>query len=94
MACRKHRQQGSTLTLPCRCRPGFKCVGCDIHLYLKKFREGEKLWDYPPMVTLKKCRDLLALFGDKEGGQDVSFKSWRPGKATSMARIRCPWWRF
>lgn len=86
LACRKHRQEGSVLKFGCRCRPGFNCLKCEIKPYLDKHTVGEKLWSFGPMEILKKCRDVLSKCGDRIGGEQLTFKSWRAGKATSMAR--------
>jgi len=83
---RKHRPNGSVLTRTCRCREVKVCWVCAATKLLSTMVPGQLLWSLKSTVMLQAIRSQLDVLGEGRGASLLTWKSWRAGKATQLAR--------
>ena len=85
---RKHRPHGSRLVRSCRCHePRIKhCLVCAARAYVTGSVAGALLWEFKSSPTLQLLRTQIGLLGSADGQRSLTWKSWRAGKATQLAK--------
>lgn len=89
---RKHRPAGSMLTRSCSCSMTTKrfCWACNIKNLMENKKTGDVLWSYTPLMFLDKVKAALKCLKLEEAWKNISFKSWRAGKATECLKMNMP----
>ena len=89
---RKHMPAGSVMSRPCICEGSEKSVFCLSHRLgpgLSKLQQGQSLFPFTASQCLKRLRSLLSLL-NVPGASCFTFKAFRAGKATALAKSGCP----
>jgi len=88
MAKCKNRPRGSVLRRCCHCqRKGNQvCVVCDMTKLLKDKVPGDLVWKFDGARLISMIKTQLGMLGSKDGEKSFSWKSFRGGKATDMAK--------
>ena len=83
---RKNRSHGSLLTRRCRCSTlaSDVCVYHRALFFLQRFTVGDCLFDFNHQKFLKDVRRFSVILGMPHAS-DITFKSFRAGKATQLA---------
>ena len=71
-------------TVPCHVEDPALCVPCNVGPYLESKQDGERLFNFTAGELLAQLRRLLVLL-QVLGAAQFGLKSFRAGKATSMA---------
>lgn len=89
---RKQSQNSSDLRAACRChdpsnrcRAFGKCLRCTFASHIESIQPGEPLWCFRLPCELSKMKEALTVLGIP-GAENLSFKSWRAGRAIAMAK--------
>ena len=83
---RKHRPRGSKLMITCRCAEVKHCLVCTFKPFLDKFQVGKAVWDLNASETLKETAQACSALGSQIAAKLLTWKSWRAGKATQLAK--------
>ena len=85
---RKNRPQGSLLSTPCKCNVAevHVCVKCLVEKHLTLLKVGDPIFICPGQFIIIEVKNVLRQIGCTEGAEFLTWKSWRAGRATQMAR--------
>jgi len=84
---RKHRPAGSLLTRGCCCGKGeLPCFACEFTRRYEQAEVGQPLWNFRPAEFIARVRAALRELDCESAARDITFKSWRAGRATELAR--------
>lgn len=89
---RKRMPGGSVMVRPCVCNGSETDILCVSHRLLGRLSSlepGHPLFDFTASQFLKRFRDLLHML-QVPGFDQFSFKAFRAGKATALAKSGCP----
>ena len=89
---RKHMPAGSTMARPCICtglQPNALCLSHRLKERLSSMQAGAHLFHLTASQFLRRFRNLLSLL-HVPGSNAFSFKAFRAGKATALAKSGCP----
>ena len=80
------------LTRSCSCGMTTKrfCWACNIKKLMVNKKTGDVLWSYTPLMFLEKVKAALKCLKLEEAWKNISFKSWRAGKATECLKMNMP----
>ncbi len=62
------------------------CLVCAARVYITGSEAGTLLWEFKSAPTLQLLRTQIGLSGSAEGRRSLTWKSWRAGKATQLAK--------
>lgn len=91
MKTRKNRPRGSVLRRQCYC-PARKddktksCMVCRMEVLIADITVDEVVWTFAAQQFLKTTREQLARIGCGDGARLMTFKAYRGGKATDLAK--------
>ena len=84
---RKHRPAGSLLTRGCVCTSTeLPCFACEFKKRYERAETGQPLWNWKPSEFIARVRAALKELDCEQAARDITFKSWRAGRATELAR--------